>query len=107
MEQLVQFGPAGACVAIVVVFLKYLKDDNARRDKINEHMTKAINTMAKSNDKVAKEIRQGNQEAKERNGHLGEQNVQITQIVEKIASKLPEQHVDKQVVEHQIVKDKE
>lgn len=95
-----QLGSAGACVAVVIIFLKYLKDDNERRDKINAEMAKAIDKMANSNDKVAKEIRQGNKESAARNGHLGEQNLQIINVVEKISGNL-----HKQTIEHQVVKD--
>lgn len=91
-------------------------DQDERRALIN-----AIDNMAKSNEKIAKETAKGNQEAKERNGHLGEQNVQITKLVAsqnedvkairdtnvkiiEVLKKHGRQHVDKQVVEHQEIK---
>lgn len=43
--------------------------------------TQAISRMAESSEKVARVGEIGNFEAKERNGHLGEQNVQITELI--------------------------
>lgn len=43
--------------------------------------TKAIEKMADSSQKIADATEKGNREAKERNGHLGEQNVQITELI--------------------------
>ena len=39
--------------------------------------------MADSNLEIAKETKQGNIEAKQRNGHLGEQNIEIAKLVSK------------------------
>ena len=44
--------------------------------------TRALNSLVDANQKIATATETGNREAKERNGHLGEQNVQITKIVE-------------------------
>lgn len=44
-------------------------------------LTDAIGKMASSNKLIAEETRKGNQEAKQRNGHLGEQNIQLAKLV--------------------------
>ena len=45
--------------------------------------TKALENMVISTEKVAKETAKGSREAKKRNGHLGEQNIQIAELVAK------------------------
>lgn len=97
--------------------------ENDREER--KALIKAIEDMAKSNREIAveqrkstEEMRKGNREAKERNGHLGEQNVQIIGLVAEaqksmtkahaeLVSKvecMKEQHVESQIVEHQQVK---
>lgn len=49
--------------------------------KLLNDNTKALNKVASSSEQVAKETAKGNREAKQRNGHLGEQNVQITRLI--------------------------
>lgn len=44
-------GPAGAAVAIVFMFLKFLRDESAKRDRREEQFAKTIN----SNTKVSKQ----------------------------------------------------
>lgn len=46
-------------------------------------LTDSFKAVAASNSQIAKETRQGNREAKERNGHLGEQSLQLAALVEK------------------------
>ncbi len=85
----------GSILALVVKPLFNLLDAN----------TKALNAVVDGSTKVADEIKQGNKEAKQRNGHLGDQNIQITKIVKEISENLPTQRVENQVVEHQHVKE--
>ena len=76
--------------------------------------------MAKSNREIAHETKKGNAEAKERNGHLGEQNIQIAELVTKQNKDIASmnkivtknlgrrtQLVEQQVVEHQHIESKE
>lgn len=76
--------------------------------------TKALNRNTKAHLTVAKEIKKGNKEAKERNGHLGEMATQqakftkdSTDQILKAVSSIPSQNVQEQKVEHQTVKSKE
>lgn len=96
--------------------------------------TRALKKVAESSERVALATTKSAKEAKQRNGHLGEQNVQIAKLVttqntdvtaikqsnDKIASILsksaliaaedrdallsPEQHIETQIVEHQEIK---
>lgn len=45
--------------------------------KLLNDNTKALNKMTIASEKIAVETAKGNREAKQRNGHLGQQNVQI------------------------------
>ncbi len=58
-------------VSTVIVSLFKLLADN----------TKALGQLVDSNKEIAQEARTGNAEAKQRNGHLGEQNIQIAQLI--------------------------
>lgn len=64
-----------AIVGTVVAGLFKLLTDTIKANTI------AVKDMAESNNKIAEATEKGNREAKERNGHLGEQNVQITQLI--------------------------
>ncbi len=44
-------------------------------------LTEAFNDVAKSNAEIARETRKGNKEAKDRNGHLGEQSIHLAELV--------------------------
>lgn len=74
--------------------LKYLLDTNqktAEADRTERQLlAKAVEKMADSNLEIAKETKKGNQEAKQRNGHLGEQNIQISDQVAKQSSIMAE-----------------
>lgn len=49
--------------------------------KLLNSNTKALESLAKSNQDLVSETKKGNFEAKTRNGHLGEQNEHITKLV--------------------------
>jgi len=49
--------------------------------KLLNDSTKALNAVASASEKVAEATRRSAQEAKQRNGHLGDQNIQITQLI--------------------------
>lgn len=68
---LAAIGLTGTIMAFVVKPLFVLLKDN----------TKASNANAAATTELVKETRKGNKEAAKRNGHLGEQNVQIAELV--------------------------
>lgn len=53
--------------------------------------TKAQNNTATAMQALVEETRKGNREAAERNGHLGEQNIQITELIAKHTEKMTEE----------------
>lgn len=76
--------------------------------------TKAQNENVNALKSLVTETRKGNKEAAERNGHLGEQNIQITELItkhtavmednfSKVQTSLNKQVVKEQKVEHQTV----
>lgn len=75
---------AGMLVGFYGLIKAMMNQSGADRDadrKERQEMIKAMNRMAESNRQIADETRKGNVEAKERNGHLGEQNERITELV--------------------------
>ena len=100
---------AGFYAIAKFLMLQAEKDREADRAERRE-LSSAISDMAESNRTIADEMRDGNRKAEIRNGHLGEQNVQITQLVldakdETINAiqEIKEQHVINQVVENEQV----
>lgn len=82
--------------------------------KLLNNNTKALNKNVQAHLTVAKEIKKGNREAKERNGHLGEMATkqaeftkESTNQILKAVQSIPKQNVQEQNVEHQTVKSKE
>lgn len=114
----------GSFVAVVSGFLAVDKimlsqasrDREADREE-RKQLSQAIERMAtaseRGHDRVAKAVERQADESKERNGHLGELIVQQGEMakeltdsaVSKIVSSVKVQHVDKQEVEHQHVKE--
>lgn len=95
-------------------FFKLFQDQNKTHSKIADGLktlTESGNKQAAATKEVAEATKRGNREAAERNGHLGEQNVQITELIRTTRSdvidhldNIKEQHVDKQIVDTQEVK---
>lgn len=111
----------GAFVTIIGAFLGVAKIMLAQATKDREsdraermRLADAIEHMAKNSSKVAEATTKAAKEAKQRNGHLGEQNVQITKLIteqhkdiKKISKKVGNaQVVKEQKVEHQTVRNK-
>lgn len=103
---LAAIGLVSAILAMVVKPLFSLLKNN----------TRAQDRTAKAMESLVQETRKGNKEAAERNGHLGEQNIQITELIAKhtstmeknfgiIEDKLTKQKVEEQIVEHQVIKE--
>lgn len=78
----------GAFAGMLLAFYKIIgsKDTQSAKDREADRaerqaLTEAIKIMADSSTKVATATEQSAKEAKDRNGHLGAQNVQIAKLV--------------------------
>lgn len=67
--------------AIMRYILKQSANDRTDDRKERQDLANAIKRMADSTDKVAQATVKGSNEAKERNGHLGEQNIQLAAML--------------------------
>jgi hypothetical protein len=99
--------------ALAQLLIKQSTKDRENDRKERQQLALAIQKMAESNKLIAKEMKQGNKEAKIRNGHLGEQNIQIAELVKstkedmlKAVQNVKVQHVERQTVDEEIVKHK-
>lgn len=72
-----------------------------RQERLN--LSKAIDRMASSSDKVAIATERSADEAKERNGHLAELVVQNTTDIVEAVKEHHDQHVKTQTVDKQVV----
>lgn len=70
-----------------------------KQNKVHDKMTKAMNNMAKSNEKIATETKRGNDQSEQRNGHLADLVAETSKATLEAV-----QIVKEQVVEHQEVK---
>jgi len=113
----------GFYVLVKFILTQSEKTGEADRDE-RKAFVLAIADMAMSNREIADQTRKGNREAEKRNGHLGEQNIEIAKLVASQNSDIKEirdtnkkivdllkkgkdQHVDTQVVDTQTVNNKE
>ena len=113
----------GFYVLVKFILTQSEKTGEADRDE-RKAFVLAIADMAMSNREIADQTRKGNREAEKRNGHLGEQNIEIAKLVASQNSDIKEildtnkkivdllkkgkdQHVDTQVVDNQTVNNKE
>ena len=99
--------------AISKVMLTQATKDRESDRKERKEFSQAIKEMAKASKMVAAETKKGNEEARIRNGHLGEQNIQIAELVKatkedmlKAVQNVKVQHVEHQTVDEEIVKHK-
>lgn len=92
---LAAIGLVGSILALVVTPLFSLLRAN----------TKALDKVAVASEKVAKEHKKGNQEAKERNGHLAELVIQTSENTVEALKSVKEQKVQEQTVAHQVIKE--
>ena len=74
--------------AILRYTLKQGSDDRCNDRKERQNLTEAIKNMAQSTDKVAVATVKGNDEARQRNGHLGEQNIKLAEMLTAQTSQL-------------------
>lgn len=104
----------GTFGAIITGFFKLINDQNKVHSKIAEGLSKletSGNAQANAMQDIARETKQGNKESAKRNGHLGEQNVQITKLITAARADMldavenvNEQHIKRQIVDNQQVK---
>lgn len=71
----------GGFFALAKVMLNQASRDREADRKERTHLAAAITLMAKNSGKVAAATTKGAEEAKQRNGHLGEQNIHIAELV--------------------------
>lgn len=94
---------AGFYTLIKFLLREAAKDRGADRLE-RKDFSAAMRDVADSNREIAHETKQGNSEAKERNGHLAELTVQSNQQMLKAIKNIKEQHVDNQIVDNQTIK---
>lgn len=88
-------------------FFALVNKQNKTHEKLANAMKEVASTnrvIADSNDGIAKELKHGNKQSEERNGHLGELITETQNATLAAIQNLPAQHVDKQVVDKQVVK---
>lgn len=90
-----------------------MRVQEADREERKE-FAKALKAMATASERVASATEKAAKEAKQRNGHLAEMELQSQHLFKKLADRnydaithIREQHVQHQVVEHEQVYDKE
>lgn len=85
-----------------------------KQNTLMNKQTKVHGEIANGLDRLAAAHEKGNKESAERNGHLGEQNIEIAKLVKKsnedtlrAIKAITKQTVQEQRVEHQTVENKE
>lgn len=73
--------------------------------KLLNKLSKSIDSNTRAHEQVAIEIKKGNQEAKERNGHLGELVEDSKKATLVAIQNIPQQHVEHQHVDKQEIKE--
>lgn len=81
--------------------------ERKERKEQNAAFVKALKDVAKSNQEIARATEKGNREAEKRNGHLAELTIQSKNDTLDAIKHLKTQHVDKQIVKHEHVENKE
>jgi len=112
-------GNISGIIILASLFLKYISSKDKSQELRDEKFVTAIDTMARthrdvaiSNKEIAKYTKQGNEEAKERNGHLAElqlegksaSNANAIAILEAV-KEIKTQHVSVQNVDKQTIKE--
>lgn len=99
-----------AIVASVITALFKLLNDNTRALKGLQKSTEARTEVEReSSNKTIAVLERTANEAEQRNGHLGEQNIEIAKISKEISKKLDKistQEVHDQHVHHQVIEEK-
>lgn len=99
---LAAIGLVGTILALVVKPLFGLLREQTRATNA---LSASMKKVADSNKEIAKETKQGNKEAKARNGHLAELTIESNKQMMEALQNISKQHVDHQVVVKQEVKD--
>jgi len=86
----------------LIRFILYQSEKDRIADRAERQaLVKAIDDMATSNREIAEATKIGNQEAKERNGHLAELTIEARNQVLAAIGYIKEQKVEHQTVQHQ------
>lgn len=102
---LAAIGLVGTILAFVVTPLfSLLKANNKALDNLAKSSENVAKATAKGHEMTTKELRKGNDEAKQRNGHLAELVIQTGDNTVEALKSVKEQKIQEQKVEHQIVK---
>lgn len=118
---LAQFGASGAVVAVVVLFLKFIKEEAEKRDKTYDNVAKALDRLSKATTKNTSATTSADVYLRERNGRDNEHHAGTLKAINAIpvtlkkiaddqqkaiikAVKVERQNVTEQKVEHQTVR---
>lgn len=119
--ELAQFGASGAVVAVVVLFLKFIKEEAEKRGKTYDNVAKALDRLSKATTKNTSATTSADIYLRERNGRDNEHHAAALKAINAIpvtlkkiaddqekaiirAVKADRQNVTEQKVEHQTVK---
>lgn len=117
---LAQFGASGAVVVVVIVFLKFLREEGKNRDKTYELVSEELSKLSNSTDKNTQATKSADEYLRERNGRDNEHHGavltainEIPKTMKKIANaqskaiinavSVNEQSVKEQTVKHQTI----
>lgn len=84
VTDLVQFGAAGAVVAVVWLFLDYLKKQEAKRDQTYREVAKALKTIAAATDKNTRATINADNYIRERNGRDNKFHSEVMHTLQQI-----------------------
>lgn len=124
MPDITQLGASGSVVFVVLIFLKYIKEDSAKRDAREERFIAAIGNVAKESKATRTVAKSADQYLRDRNGRDAKSHKELMVAVEAIptamqkiadtqasaiitAVKVDKQSVKQQTVQHQTVKNQE
>lgn len=107
----------GAFLAIAKIMLNQSGKERDADRKERQALTEALTILGEGKHEQAiatqalvSETRKGNEEAKFRNGHLGDQNVKLAEMVDNVGSNIleaiqniSEQHIVKQTIDKQVI----
>lgn len=117
---LAQFGASGAVVAVVVLFLKFIKEEAEKRDRTYEEVAKALNKLSANTTKNTAATTSADTYLRQRNGRDNEHHAATLKAIQVIpatlkkiaddqqkaiikAVKVERQSVTEQKVEHQTI----
>lgn len=93
-------GPSAAVVIVVVTFVGFL-------NKAASKLSDSLDSLTKSNEKIARATTKSATEAKQRNGHLAELMIESKRETIQGFQTIREQHVETQHIDTQTVQSRE